>query len=394
MTPRSLIALLRPLLKLAGQHGWLTGLLWILLIAPAKAAVELRVAIEENTPAVNIGSSVNAVVRDAAGKAVGEIKGMNSFVAKRSSAGVTLDRWQSPILTVEPKQENGVVWIGDRWYRGRAVLVPTGQGLTAVNYVDIERYLYSVLGGEMNGNWPQEALKAQAVAARTYALYQRERTRSGVFDVGDTTRWQVYRGVQDESSGTQMAVNATEGQVLTYQGRLIEAVFHSSAGGYTDNSEEIWSEARPYLRAVPDFDQGAPVYQWRKTFTPAQLSSLIPGIGEIRAFEPQQVTTGGRVKRMLVKGSQGTQTIEGDRMRDLLDLRSTKFAVKPIYGKLASKNAPQAVPASFEVDGNGFGHGLGLSQYGAYNLAKEGKNYQTIVLHYFSSTQLSRIQVQ
>jgi stage II sporulation protein D len=412
----SLVALLLPIV----QFGLLPP-------APAQAAVqEIRVAIKRDVSQVNIGSSVNAIVQDAAGKVVGEIKGMNGFVAQRTGGGVSLDQWKSAYLVVQPKDPDGVVWIGDRWYRGRVIVSPTGDGLTAVNWVDVEQYLYSVLGGEMNGNWHQEALKAQAVAARTYALHKQVSTRSDLYDVVDTTVSQVYRGIQDESTGTQMAVNGTKGQVLTNGGRLIDALFHSSAGGMTDNSGEVWSNQLPYLVAVPDFDQEAPVYQWKKRFSVAEINNLLGcgNGGTIKAFNPVKKTTGGRIKLMEVQSSNGNCRVDGETIQKRLDLKSTKFAIVPVYNDppVASKdNKPVAgkpvtstskdnkpvvkdtpKPLSkemtgFEVNGNGFGHGLGLSQYGALGMAKKGYNYQDIVLHYYNGkagTKLAVLQSQ
>ncbi len=410
---QSLVALLLPIV----QFGLLTP-------SPAQAAAvqEIRVAIKRDVAQVNIGSSVNAIVQDAAGKVVGEIKGMNGFVAQRSGGGVSLDKWKSAYLVVQPKDPDGVVWIGDRWYRGRVIVSPTGNGLTAVNWVDVEQYLYSVLGGEMNGNWLQEALKAQAVAARTYALHKQVSTRSDLYDVVDTTVSQVYRGIQDESTGTQMAVNGTKGQVLTNGGRLIDALFHSSAGGMTDNSGEVWANQLPYLVAVPDFDQEAPVYQWKKRFSLAEINNLLGcgNGGTVKAFNPVKKTTGGRIKLMEVKSSSGSCRVDGETIQKRLDLKSTKFAIVPVYNDqpvasdnksgaskdnkpVASKdNKPVAKDASkppsqevvgFEVNGNGFGHGLGLSQYGALGMAKKGYSYQDIVLHYYNGKAGTKLAV-
>lgn len=376
-----------------GRNWWLTALIWMAAIAPA-SALDLRVAIQQNTQQINVGSSTKAMIRDGSGRALGEIQGMNGFTAQTSKGGVAIDRWNAGAIWVEPTG-GGVVWIGDRWYRGRALLVPTGQGLTAVNYVDLEHYLYSVLGSEMNGNWPQEALKAQAVAARSYALYQRQGSANGVFDVGDTDSWQVYTGVDRESVGTQMAVNATAGQVVTYNGQIINAVFHSSSGGCIDNVEDVWTQALPYLRAKKDYDQGAPVYEWSKTFSRDQLSRRITGVGEIQSMEPERTTRCGRIISMLVKGDKGKRSVSGDTLRSALDLRSTLFKVVPQSANQAAKSGSKPSPGMFVVNGGGFGHGLGLSQYGAYNLALNNKwNYQQIVLYYYDRTKLAKIEVK
>jgi stage II sporulation protein D len=396
MTSQTFLTLLSTVTKMAGRHWWLTALLWVVIIAPAQAALELRVAIEEDVAKVRIGSSVNAIVRDGSGRVLGEIQGMSGFEAQRQNNVVSLDRWQANLISIEPKDKNGVVWIGDRWYRGRAIVMPTGSSLTALNYVDLEQYLYSVLGGEMNGNWHPEALKAQAVAARSYALYRRQRFGNAVSDLCDSAKCQVYRGVQDESAGTQRAVNATAGQVLTHKGQIIEALFHSSSGGHTENVEDVWRSAPiPYLRAVPDADQSAPVFQWTRTLSQTELTTLVPNIGSIVNIVPvaSSRTQGGRFRQMQVIGDRGSRVVEGARFRDAFNLRSSKFVIAADSTQ-GDKQATKQKPTSFTLTGFGFGHGLGMSQYGALGLAQKGWNYQQIVLHYFSKTNLSKIEVR
>jgi stage II sporulation protein D len=363
---------------------------------PAQAALELRVAIKEGVSQVAVGSSSKAIVRDSSGRSLGEIAPMNAFIAQPKQGSVALDRWQSAQIWVEPT-DGGYVYIGDRWYRGRTLVTPSKSGLVAVNYVDLEQYLYSVLGGEMNGNWPQEALKAQAVAARSYALYHRERAiaASRPYDVVDTTASQVYRGIQDESTGTQMAVNATASQVLAYGNRPIEAVFHSSAGGCTENSEDVWLNPVPYLKSVREgFQEVSPVAQWEIDIPRNELSKRIPGVGNIVAFEPVSITTCGRIKSMQVVGDRGRKTISGEALQTALNLKSTLFNILPPPALEASKAKEQASPTMFQVIGRGFGHGLGLSQWGAYNLALGGNNYQQILGLYYKNASLGKIPNQ
>lgn len=381
------------LVRGTGKNWWVSALLWLAIALPAQAAVELRVAIEEGVNQVTVGSSTRALVRDASGKEVGEIAAMNAFVAQPETGKIKLDRWQGQQFWIEPTN-GGYVFIGDRWYRGRTQVVPTAKGLTAVNHVNLEQYLYSVLGGEMVPSWPLEALKAQAVAARSYALYQRENAANGVFDLGDTAAWQVYRGISDETASTQAAVNATASQVLIHQGRIIEAVFHSASGGHTENVEHVWVQALPYLRGVPDFDQGTPVYEWTKTFTRADLSALILGVGNVNLMEPERTTPQGRIVSMRVVGDAGTRSIRGETLRSILDLRSTKFKVIPEFAPTPGKQKSQPVPIAFQIQGKGFGHGLGMSQWGAYNMARQGRDYRQIVLHYYKNTILAKIQVK
>lgn len=368
-------ALLKHLVKLGGSHGWLSLVVWIILVGPAQAAVQLRVAINQGANQVQVGSSTNAIVRNSAGEKVGEIAGMNSFGAVPSGSSVSLANWQSGQLWIEPT-DNGYVWIGDRWYRGRTQLVPTGNGLTAINHVDLEQYLASVVGAEMIPSWPLEALKAQAVAARSYVLHERSKSSSPLYDVGNTTAHQVYKGLNSETNTTQAAVAATEGQVLTYGGNIILAVFHASSGGHTENVEDVWVEPLPYLRGVQDFDQGNPSYQWTESFSSSDLGRKISGVGNVTAIAPAKTTPTGRIETIRIQGTQGTRTMDGDAFRRALNLKSSLFTVVPTAG-------------GFQLNGRGFGHGIGLSQWGAFNLASQGTNYQQILGHYYKNTSLA-----
>ncbi|WP_346341625.1 SpoIID/LytB domain-containing protein [[Phormidium] sp. ETS-05] len=290
---------------------------------------------------------------------------------------MALDRWQTGQILIEPSN-GGYAYIGDRWYRGRIHIVPVSGNLTAVNIVDLEQYLYSVIGAEMSPSWPQEALKAQAVAARSYALYQRDRYSNSIYDVGDTQAWQVYKGLESEANTTQAAVEATKGQVLTYNGKIIEAVFHSSSGGHTENVEDV-SEPRPYLRGVPDYDAGTPVYEWSSSISRAQLSNLM-GVGNISAIKPERTSKTGRVISVRAYGSDGERLLSGEQLQSLLNLRSTLFTINPNGN-------------TFAIYGRGFGHGVGMSQWGAYNLANQGYNYQQILGHYYRNSALAKIKI-
>lgn len=372
---------------------WISVLLWAAMMAPAQASLILRVAVSEGASQVKIGSSTKAVVRDASGQTLGELPAMNGFAALPKSGKVALSRWAAGQLWIEPTG-NGYVWIGDRWYRGKTLLIPQKGGLTAVNYVELEQYLYSVLGAEMNGSWPQEALKAQAVAARSYALNKRSESQTDIYDLEDTQASQVYKGLETESSGTYTAVDATAGQVLTYGGQIILAVFHSSSGGHTENVEDVWTQPLPYLRGVPDFDQGAPVYEWTQTFSRSELSAKISGVGNIVSIMPQRTTAFGSIITMKVVGDRGSKVVSGATLKEALNLRSTRFTVTPQYGTVAVAGKSGQAPTAFQVKGKGFGHAVGMSQWGAHNMARKGYNYQQILLHYYQGATLARIQVQ
>ncbi len=365
------------------RHWWIGIFLWLALVAPAQASVILRVAIERGVNQVKVGSSTTAVVKDSSGRTLGQLPAMSSFNAQTIPGGVALDRWQSGLFWIEPTGD-GFVYIGDRWYRGRTLVVPTDKGLDAVNWVDLEEYLYSVLGGEMDAGWPQEALKAQAIAARTYALYKRNEQRNNpTFDLGASPdRWQIYKGVMSESSSTYNAVDATAGKVLTHNNQVILSVFHACSGGHTENVEDVWGNPLAYLRAVQDYDQNISACNWVNTFTPDEIGSRVSGVGTVTEMIPEAHSPFGSVKALRIVGDKGTKTLKGEEVRTALKLRSTRFRIsKQQDGK-------------FVLQGLGFGHGLGMSQWGAYNLARQGANHLQILGHYYRGVALTPIKAK
>ncbi|MCX7593084.1 MAG: SpoIID/LytB domain-containing protein [Fischerella sp.] len=367
--------------QIKGRHCWFGMLLWIALCLPAQASVILRVAIERDVNQVKVGSSTTAVVKDSSGRTLGQLPAMNAYYAQAVPGGVALDRWRSVLFWIEPTG-NGFVYIGDRWYRGRTLVVPTEKGLTAVNWVDLEEYLYSVIGGEMDARWPLEALKAQAIAARTYALYERQRQRNNpIYDLGDTPdRWQIYKGVLSETRSTYAAVDATAGQVLTYKNQLILSAFHACSGGHTENVEDVWGSKEDYLRAVPDFDQNIRECYWARTFSPTEISAKFPEVGNAKQMIVEKRSPFNSVQVLKIVGDKGEKVLRGEEVRTALKLKSTRFNVSNGNG-------------GFLLQGLGFGHGIGMSQWGAYNLALQGANHLQILGHYYKGVALTPIKV-
>ncbi|MFP4298224.1 MAG: SpoIID/LytB domain-containing protein [Spirulinaceae cyanobacterium] len=352
-------------------------LLWSFWGHGAWAAVNLRVSIEKSSSQVVVGGSTPALVRDRSGQVIGQIPAGSAYVVTSRQNQVSLGSWQSSQLWIEPQGE-GFIWIGDRWYRGEAHLTAQGNRLHAINHVDLEEYLYSVVGAEAIASWPLEALKTQAVAARSYALYQRSRNRNPLYDLDTTTFTQVYKGLLSEARSTHQAVQATSGEVVVYNRQVILAAFHASSGGHTENVEDVWTSPLPYLRGVIDYDRQAPVYQWSKQYSRSEISRLIGGVGLIQSFIPERTTPQGRIITMRVVGEKGTTRLSGAQIRQALGLRSRLFTITP------SGNG-------FIVQGRGFGHGVGLSQWGAQSLASQGWNYRQILGHYYRNAALSRI---
>ena len=255
--------------------------------------------------------------------------------AAASLAATAPQRLQASELVVEPLAaagSEGSVWLQKRRYRGSLWIRPQGEALQAVNLVGLETYLASVVGSEMPASWPLEALRAQAVAARTYALRALRPSRGRAYDLKATVASQVYLGVEAETASTLAAVAGTRGLVLTYGDGLIEAVFHSSAGGSTENSGELWAQQLPYLVSVADFDQESPVRDWRLPLSDDLVRKAFPEIGSLERIEVLATSSSGRVRQARVVGSAGVVLVSGAELRSRLGLKSTlvQFVREPV----------------------------------------------------------------
>ncbi|MFM7456386.1 MAG: SpoIID/LytB domain-containing protein, partial [Vulcanococcus sp.] len=248
----------------------------------------------------------------------------------------------------------------------------------------------------------------------TYAL--KARKPAAIFDLQATTASQVYKGVEAETPSTRAAVQGTRGLVLTYDDTLIDAVFHSSSGGSaTESSGQLWPRQLPYLVSVPDYDRESPVREWRQPLEAAQLSQAFPELGGVTAIEVLSTTATGRVRQARVVGPSGQLLLSGAQLRSRLGLKSTwvRFELMPlVQPELSPSPLPAALlptapvppplpaltlpaPASPALEvlqlvavGRGFGHGIGMSQWGALGLARQGESFAAILRHYYRGTQL------
>lgn len=386
---------------------------------------------------INLGAGAGGIVIENYGQAAGPLE-IVALGTNQSAPGNPTGEQVSPTVG-GALPENFLIYGGAR-YRGSFRVLRDGSGqLTLVNILPLEEYLLGVVPREMPADWPLEALKAQAVAARTYAMYHIATGGYGEYDVRNTTDSQVYGGYSAEDPRSTAAVQATAGEVAVYGGALINAYFFSSSGGCTEANENVWSgSALPYLRAVPDYDQDSPWFSWHLSLTMDQVEQALTaagyGVGKLYEVIPDGQTQSGRWARVIVRGSAGSKTLTGNQFRLALGatvLRSTKFTVQPVDPRLAdvqqaytgSETLPvvaaggqvasvslngatvvaaggaaapagytvvgkQAVPASLSFDGGGYGHGVGMSQWGARGMALQGYNYQDILKHYYTGIQI------
>jgi stage II sporulation protein D len=217
-------------------------------------------------------------------------------------------------------------YISSGSYRGEIEIRTEGAGVTAINVLDIDSYVRGVVAGEMPSSWPLEALKAQAVTARTYALATRKTT--GIFDQYPDTRSQVYRGVTGESVRSDAAVRGTAGRVLTYNGEPAVTYYFSTSGGHTENVEFsfVGSLSKPWLVGVPDpYDTQSPYHRWTATFSTGSLDSALGSPGSFRGVTVLKRGVSPRVVRARVQGSSGSRVLTGPQIRAALGLRDTWF---------------------------------------------------------------------
>jgi len=338
------------------------------------------------------------------------------------------------------------IWLGQRRYRGDLLLLVRNGRIQAINQLGVETYLPSVVGSEMPAKWPLAALQAQAVAARTYAL--RQRGRKGDFDVKATVSSQVYKGIESETPRTREAVATTRSLVLVHGGRLINAVFHSSSGGSTEPSGEVWQNQLPYLVSVRDHDQHSPVHRWNQRFEAGDLRRRFQETGGVDRLNVLSKSSTGRVRSARIQGPLGSLVLTGRQLRQRLGLKSTmvsfsllqsdhsdaadpldpsqplsesqpqliglwRDSASGISGAEPPVSAGRAVAAAplppppipqrsptgrarqasggsivLEAQGQGYGHGVGMSQWGAHGLASKGADFREILRHYYRGARI------
>lgn len=322
-------------------------------------------------------------------------------------------------------------------YRGNIILKIQEDGsIGVINRNLFDYYLYSVVASESSPSWPVEALKAQAVASRNYAMLNIGKHEKNGYDLCNTQHCQVYKGYDREHKNTNEAVDQTKGKLLFYEGELAQTFYHSSSGGHTENSENIWSEIIPYIRGVEDsFSLGSPNDNWiselDKEFINKKLVENNINIGEILDIIPFEFSEFDRVIKIELIGSKGSTVLEKEKIRyvfgtsniksiwynvktesdiNIFDMNQNNIIIKKANGlnllsssglrKITSNDESitikglfnsiqyNVVPEKYIFAGKGWGHGLGMSQYGAKGMAERGYNYAEILEYYYKGTKV------
>jgi len=279
--------------------------------------------------------------------------------------------------------------LNNKKYRGSMCVLIKENEILIINKVKLDYYLYGVLPSEVIPNWPEECLKAQAVAARTFAVFNKMNSKSPYYDLDSNILSQVYKGYNLETKRTNDAIDGTKDEIMIYNGKVIQAFFHANSGGMTASSEEVWGGKIDYLKSREDtFCKKEKNYEWKISLSQEKISEKLEKnkimTGEIYDIKIMERSESGRVKTLKIYGSSGTITIKGKDLRNYLgenNIKSTIFFVEK------QNNA-------FVFNGFGWGHGVGLSQEGAKGMSENGWDYKKILKHFYTGIDIVKAKLK
>ncbi len=270
----------------------------------------------------------------------------------------------------------GALLVSGSHYAGDIEVLKGRSGMFLINELPLEDYIKSVVSAEVGPNWDMEALKVQAVISRTYALYQKGLNNNANYDLTSSVLHQVYKG-SNVDARVSYAVMNTEGEVLTYDGKIIAALYHSTSGGRTEEAEEVFGKSYPYMKSVAAPCDLSPYAVWERKIPAAEIESAL-NISGLKNIEIKSFTVTGRVRTVEVIHKGASMTVKATELRKLLGwsrLPSTNFRVTRTNDV-------------FVFEGKGYGHGVGLCQWSALQMAREGKTYREILSYFYPGTTL------
>lgn len=339
--------------------------------------------------------------------------------------------------------KDGIMGINGKRYRGSALFKRSdNNNMTVINRVGLNEYLYGVVPREMSGSWNIEALKAQAIAARNYAIMNMGKYKKYGFDLTDDTFSQVYGGYSSEHSNSNRAVDETRGQIMVCDGRVVSALYHSNSGGKTEDSENVWSNKVSYLRGVEDkYSLGYPNDNWSVSMTKEDIQNKLSknkvDIGMITDVKIEELSENDRVIKIKFVGTNGEKEYTKDSTRTILGLKSNYYDIVKAQGSGGSEifyiystdgneersdlsdvyaitsdgikdinnntniylignndtrplKLGDVISDKYTLNGHGWGHGLGMSQWGAKNMAEQGFSYEDILKHYYTGIEIQK----
>ena len=390
-------------------------------VAPVRGQPVVRVGIVVDQPRGEVSATGQFRLSDPDGNILGVVDpGVAWKVEPGDGQQLTLVRPDRPApitvkqpVTVTLENPSDLVVIGGQRYRGDALLLRGSTGVTIVNRVPLEWYTQAVTAVELGVSDPaaRDAVRAQAIASRTYALHFLRKREALGFDLYATVADQVYPGVAGEKPYVTDAVRDTRGLVVTWQGAPIEALFHSACGYSTEAADQVFrnGEPAPYLRAVSDrfgpgdhdfYCNGSPNFRWRVEWDgatlnailartlPAALGAAAANVGRVEDLKITQTMPSGRVAELVVATTAGDLTVPSYHVRDVLRPAPDSYLLSNLFQLYVQKQGGELVKVV--AAGAGAGHGVGMCQWGAIGRARAGQDYQRILATYYPGTRLER----
>ncbi len=352
----------------------------LLAASTAAAADTIRVALLEQARAVELrGVDLEVTGFGGCDHCVKIVARTDALRAVPAGAGIEIDGRPATAFRVRSER---AIKLNGREYGDTLELVRNGEGIAVVNELPLEDYLVGVLRAEVGDRWPTEALRAQAIVARTYAAYQRLISAGKPYHIVASVAHQQFAGRVPRASSAWAAVSETSGQVLRWEGELFPAFYHTESGGYTEDPRTVFAARNmPALKPVRcEFSAGSPHFYWNLDVKLAELSDImrrneVP-VGAVTAVDVSERTASLRATVVTVRGTRGSARLRGNDFRRMVGydtLKSTLFAVA-IDGDTA------------RFSGRGYGHGVGMCQWGAKGMAEQGYTARQILEYYYPGT--------
>jgi len=356
-----------------------------------KALSKIRILVQRDKPQVKVSTVASFEVFDDQGRPV--TRGAKLAGATVKPAGQGIQWWSQMVPTrflVVKSMGNGIRVGASGVYRDEVLIYRNSEGsLDVINRLKLDDYLKGVIPFEGNPNWALESLKAQTVVSRTFAFTKMLARRNEEYDVSAGFTSQVYAGKQIENDRTSQAVDATRGEVLLYKGKIFPAYFHSTCGGATTAADLVWrvKPLSPLGGVECKFCQRSPHYKWEAVVTPAEIKEKLAKqempVSEVLGIRTDKIDKTGRAHKLVIQSTWAEKTVDADAFRVWVDPMRLK---SNLITKIAARDG------AFVFKGRGWGHGVGMCQYGMKYLGELGYGYQEILGYYYPGAQVSKLK--
>ncbi len=353
---------------------------------------KIRILVQPDKPQVQVSIPASFEVFDDQGRPVTRGAKLAGATVKPVGQGIQWwNQWVPTRFLVVKSMGSGIRVGSSGVYRDEVLIYRNSKGsLDVISRLELEDYLKSVLPFESNPMWAMESLKAQAVASRTFALTKMLARQKEEYDVSSGFMSQVYAGKQIEKDRTNQAVDATQGEVLLYKGKIFPAYFHSTCGGATTAADLVWRvKPLPPLGGVEcKFCQRSPHYKWEAVVTPAEIKEKLAKqempVQDVLGIRTDKIDKTGRAHKFVIQSTWAEKTVDADAFRVWVDPMRLK---SNLITKIRANDA-----GAFVFKGRGWGHGVGMCQYGMKYLGELGYGYQEILGYYYPGAKASKLK--